>query len=154
MPYPETPAQARRARRAAMPRPKKPDPGQLSPHFHVKEFACHDGTPVPKCAYDALRRLCVIVLEPMRQKFGPCRVLSGYRHREYNRSIGGARYSQHIYDDGPESVAADVRFAKGSPKEWAAYADKLLPRGGVGRYDRSGFVHVDNRSYKARWKGN
>ena len=60
---------------------------------------------------------------------------------------------QHIYETGFESVAADMRFAKGTPAQWAAEAKRLRAKaggkGGVGRYDRSGFVHVDNRGYAA-----
>lgn len=123
---------------------------QASEHFNVSEFDCHDGTRVPKAAYPALRRLCEDVLEPMRAQFGACHVTSGYRHRSYNASIGGASQSQHIYDDGPDSVAADVSFARGNPAEWARFA-RGLGKGGVGQYDRSGFVHVDNGPRRDWW---
>lgn len=133
----------------------KPDhtparPGQLTAHFRVEEFNCKDGTHVPKVAIPALDRLATRYLEPLRKKFGPCQVMSGYRHRAYNRRIGGARFSQHIYDDSPSSVAADLIFARGTPRQWAALVDKL-GAGGVGTYP--GFVHVDNRPGRARWTG-
>jgi hypothetical protein len=131
-------------------------PGMISEHFNVREFDCHDGRRVPKAAEPALVRLAVQFLEPMRKKFGPARVLSGYRHKAYNRSIGGALFSQHDYDDDPTTVAADLTFAKGSPAQWAAEARRLSDRlgfGGVGEYRNSGFVHMDNRRYKARWSG-
>ena len=90
-------------------------------------------------------------------RFGTCIILSGYRHELYNRRIGGARHSQHIYEQSFESVAADVKFRKGTPAQWAAYArglrGKMGGKGGVGRYDRLGFVHVDNRGWKADWSG-
>jgi uncharacterized protein YcbK (DUF882 family) len=126
---------------------------KLSPHFSLHEFNCHDGTTVPDSAIPALKELCVHVLEPMREKYGPCKVLSGYRHRAYNANIGGARFSQHIYDDTPSSVAADVRFARGTVSQWARGARwrfrtkarwRKNSRGGVGDYVRSGFVHVDS----------
>lgn len=143
------------------PEPTKPEPPkngrtQLSEHFNVAEFDCHDGTKVPKAAEPALARLCVQFLEPMRKKFGPCRVLSGHRHRAYNLRIGGATKSQHDYNDDPSTVASDLTFAKGTPALWAAEARRLSDRlgfGGVGEYPRSGFVHVDNRRYIARWSG-
>ena len=126
--------------------------GQLSPHFHVREFACKDGRQVPAIAVPALKRLCSTYLEPMRAEFGPAHVLSGYRPRDYNTRIGGARYSQHIYELTPDSVAADLVFRLGVPADWARFADHL-GAGGVGRYDRSGFAHVDNRPERARWTG-
>jgi Peptidase M15 len=130
----------------------------LSPHFHAAEFACHDGSLVPITARPGLVALCRVFLEPMRSKFGACYVLSGYRHVAYNADIGGARHSQHIYEESFESVAADLRFAKGTPAQWSAEAKRLRTsrnrgHGGVGRYDRAGFVHVDNRPYKADWVG-
>lgn len=135
------------------PLPKTPaKPGQLTAHFNIREFDCKDGTPVPAIAVPALTALCRRFLEPMRAQFGPCHVVSGYRHEAYNRRIGGARYSQHIYELTPASVAADVVFRLGTPAEWARLADQL-GAGGVGRYDRSGFVHVDNRPERARWTG-
>lgn len=127
-------------------------PGQLSPHFNIREFACHDGRQVPKIAVPALKKLCVAYLEPMRAEFGPAHVLSGYRPADYNARIGGAKFSQHIYELTPDSVAADLVFRLGSPALWARFADQL-GAGGVGRYDRSGFVHVDNRPDRARWTG-
>jgi hypothetical protein len=126
--------------------------GQITPHFKLEEFHCHDGTHVPSAALPGLLRLCREVLEPLRAKFGVCRVNSGYRTAAYNKKIGGAPNSQHIYDIEPASVAADVRLASGTPAQWAAEADRLLAgRGGVGRY--SSFVHVDNRPNRARWVG-
>lgn len=134
---------------------------RLSEHFVVEEFDTHDGTHVPDEAITALRELCRYVLEPMRKKYGPVKVVSGYRHRAYNASIGGARFSQHIYDDHPDSVAADLIFAKGTPTQWARGARwrfrvkrrwNSRRRGGVGVYVRSGFVHVDSGP-RRDWSG-
>jgi hypothetical protein len=135
----------------------KPHNNTLSPHFKASEFYTHDGSAPPILARAAMVKLCQAYLEPMRTKFGTCFVLSGYRHEKYNAMIGGARHSQHIYEHDFESVAADLRFEKGTPAQWAAFAKGLRAKhagsGGVGRYDTSGFVHVDNRGYKADWSG-
>lgn len=126
---------------------------RLSPHFTIEEFDCRDGRPVPSGAIPALKELCVNILEPMRSKYGPCKVLSGYRHVAYNRSIGGARFSQHIYDDTPFSVAVDVRFLNGSTAQWVRsvkwrFTTKLRwrrnNRGGIGEYKSQGFIHIDS----------
>lgn len=130
--------------------PRANDAEQMSPHFRVREFDCKDGRKVPAVAVPALRRLCTVYLEPMRAAFGPCHVMSGYRPADYNRRIGGASLSQHIYELGPESVAADLIFRFGTPADWARLADQL-GAGGVGRYPT--FVHVDNRGGRARWSG-
>jgi hypothetical protein len=134
------------------------DTNVLGEHFKASEFCCHDGSWPPIVARPGMVKLVEVFLEPLRAKFGPCLILSGYRHQLYNASIGGARQSQHIYEDNFESVAADLRFQSGTPMAWAAEARRIRTtknkgQGGVGRYDRSGFIHCDNRSWKADWSG-
>jgi len=134
---------------------------QLSTHFIIEEFDCHDGTDVPDAAVPALKEICEHVLEPMRAKYGPCAVLSGFRTVSHNTSVGGASASQHIYSQHPSSVAVDVRFTSGSVHEWASGARWRFTskprwaqsrRGGVGDYPRSGFVHVDSGT-RRDWHG-
>jgi len=136
-----------------------PEDIRLSPHFKLSEFNCRDGTPVPRAAVPALKELCVHMLEPLREKYGPAHVNSGYRTRPYNQAIGGARFSQHIYDDQPSSVAADVTFARGGPRQWARSARwrrtytrvwRRAARGGVGLY--GSFIHVDSGA-RRDWQG-
>jgi uncharacterized protein YcbK (DUF882 family) len=128
---------------------------QLSAHFTIEEFDCHDGTRVPEAAIPALKELCTFVLEPMRQKYGACSVHSGYRTVSHNASVGGEPHSRHIYEQHPRSVAADVEFAAGTVAQWAAGARWRFEnkarwtagrRGGVGDYPSPGdhFVHVDS----------
>jgi uncharacterized protein YcbK (DUF882 family) len=57
----------------------------------------------------------------------------------------------------PGEPAADVSFASGSVNEWAGMARRLLKRelgdiGGIGRYQDSGFVHID-LGPKRKWTG-
>ncbi len=123
---------------------------RLSANFVLAEFHCKDGTHVPAQAMRGLRRLVRNQLQPMREKFGSCNVNSAYRTKSHNARVGGEPNSQHRYELGPESVAADVRFAQGSPREWAAEAERLLGNsGGIGTYRT--FVHVDNRGKRGRW---
>lgn len=122
---------------------------QLSPNFNLSEFHCRDGTPVPDNTVDGLERLCVEVLQPLRDKFGVGTVSSGFRSKSHNEKVNGASRSYHRYDLRPGFAAADMKFRTGSPSAWADEADRILgSRGGVGRY--STFVHVDNRSIKWR----
>lgn len=118
-----------------------------SPNFRYDEFNCKDGTPVPKAAYKGLDHLCRNYLEPLRKRFGAIAVTSGYRHQAYNAAIGGATQSVHIYDypgrDG-SAVAADVVCATGTPQQWGDFLASI-GADGIGIYNQSGFVHVDNR---------
>jgi zinc D-Ala-D-Ala carboxypeptidase len=130
---------------------------RLSRHFTVEEFDCHDGTKVQPRDYNGLAYLCRTYLEPLRAKYGPVKVHSGFRTRRYNASVGGASNSFHIYTihDGNDQ-AADVSCARGGPRQWHATLSAIRRRkragkGGLGLYVN--FVHVDIRDYQANWKG-
>lgn len=132
-------------------------PSKLSAHFRLSEFACRDGTPVPTSCRALLRdELVNEVLEPLRDTFGACHVLSGYRHRRYNASIGGATDSRHIYlPDRGRGLAADIWFPRGGVGDWGGAASRRLDRlgwgGGVGLYPKQRFIHVDTRRARSRW---
>ncbi len=123
---------------------------RLSEHFEVREFACRDGSdPV------FVDTRLVQVLQSIRDHFGkPVVITSAYRTAAHNKAVGGAAYSQHCY-----GRAADIRVTGVTVERLAAYAETLLPdTGGIGRYPvrsgrPTGWVHVDTRAEKARWRG-
>ena len=130
---------------------------RLSKHFVVEEFDCHDGTRVSKRDYNGLEYLCRTFLEPLRAKYGSVHINSGFRTAAYNRKIGGASQSMHIYTihDGNDQ-AADITCRKGGPRDWHRTLNAIRQRerngkGGLGLY--GSFVHVDIRDYKADWNG-
>lgn len=133
---------------------------QLTKNFNAREFDCKDGTKMPAKYEGQVKRLCEWYLEPMREKFGPCVVLSGFRTPDHNDAIGGATYSFHVYTLRlpRNGVAVDVMFAKGNPRQWRRMARRLRRRnrktlGGIGYYPNSGFIHIDTRDYKSDWEG-
>lgn len=75
---------------------------QLSPHFKLVEFtrsgtasARHiDNTPNEQ-QIENIRFLCKNVLEPLREKFGPIIIGSGFRCPALNTAVGGVKNSQH-----------------------------------------------------------
>lgn len=143
--------------KAAKAKAKSKTRRRLSTHFVIEEFDCRDGTLVKPREYNGLEYLCRQFLEPMRAKFGPCSVHSGYRTVSWNSHVGGEPNSFHIYTmhDGNDQ-AADVSFARGGPNQWAAYANSIRQkkrggRGGLGVY--ATFVHIDIRDYAANWRG-
>ena len=87
--------------------------------------------------------------EKLRGKFGSVRVNSAYRSEAYNKAVGGAKASQHY-----KNTANDLRAAKGTPKEWAAYLRELREagefKGGIGIYNT--FIHVDTRGTNVDWE--
>jgi len=127
-----------------------------SAHLTWAELACKDGTPYPEL-FKATRGLTLAgVFETIREACGnrPIRVLSAYRSPEHNRTIGGARHSQHV-----EGRALDLQPPSGMTV--AAFYTRIrvlaetdLRIGGVGRYRT--FVHVDIRPRGQRvavWSG-
>ena len=121
---------------------------QLSPAFKAREFRCRDGS-------DAIMidQTLVVLLQCIREHFGkPITITSGYRTTAHNKSVGGAKSSQHLL-----GRAADIQVADTTVEAVAAYAESLMPDwGGVGRYPvkagrAKGWVHVDTRPNKSRW---
>ena len=117
---------------------------QLSAHFKVREFACHDGSDTIFVS-DVLVR----TLESSRTHIGkPLHINSGYRTEADNAATkDAASYSQHKY-----GLAADITIQGVKLAQIAAYAETLLPgTGGIGIYKT--FTHIDVRKVKSRWNG-
>ena len=123
---------------------KKDGSKKLSANFKVKEFACKDGSDSIIIDSDL-----VIVLQKIRDHFGKAVTInSAYRNATYNKKIGGASKSQHVY-----GKAADIVVSGVSPEKVAQYAEYLMPsKGGIGLYPA--FTHVDVRANRSRWKNN
>ena len=125
---------------------------KLSANFTVAEFACKDGSD-PVFVDSSLAAL----LQKIRDHFGrPVVITSGYRTAAHNAAVGGSKSSQHLL-----GRAADFHVEGVPVAAVAAYAETLLPsRGGIGRYPkdaahpkrRTGWVHIDTRAGKRRWK--
>lgn len=69
-----------------------------------------------------LNRLCDNVLQPVRDKFGPIRISSGYRCPKLNRAVGGSNSSQHMVGE-----AADIIPLAASKREVYEYIKRHLP---------------------------
>mgnify|MGYP004697327367 FL=1 len=131
---------------------KKEGAAFLTPSFRMREFSCK-GADVVKID-DEL----VVLLQCIREHFGkPIHITSGYRTAEHNATLPGAsKTSQHLLGKAADFWVEDVPVAT-----VADYAEKLLGnRGGVGRYPKdaahpkrlTGWVHIDTRTAKSRWK--
>lgn len=77
---------------------------RLSPNFYLDEFVRSEtavrhgidmSVPVGGIVYSNLRRLCRMVLQPVRAHFGPVHITSGYRPDPLNKLIGGSPTSEH-----------------------------------------------------------
>ena len=123
---------------------------RLAPDFKVRELRCRDGSDTVM-----VDETLTVVLQCIREHFGKAvTITSGYRTPAHNAKVGGAKSSQHLL-----GRAADIRVQGVSVEDVAAYTESLMPDwGGVGRYPvkagrTTGWVHVDTRADKARWRG-
>lgn len=102
--------------------------GDLRQHFSRAEFAC-------ACCHrlDVIDDRLLDVLQRARTAKGrPLRIVSGYRCCRHNATVGGIRYSQHLY-----GRAADVPRGYASVREWESF-------GAIGIGVRDGqVIHVD-----------
>lgn len=122
--------------------------GDLTKNFSRDEFACKSGS-----GLDAISLELVDVMQSIRDHFGRRIVVnSGCRTPEYNKAIGGAKFSKHLPQANGECIACDFVVDGVSPNEVQEY---LLERfaglpGGIGRYNT--FTHIDVRkNVSARW---
>ncbi len=90
---------------------------KLSPHFQLVEMersqtAARKGIDngAPPEVVKNLRRLCAILLEPIREELGPMQISSGYRCPALNKAVGGSARSQHVY-----GLAADFNVPGKKP---------------------------------------
>ena len=113
----------------------------LSTHFKRREFACKCG-----CGFDTVDLETLTLLQDIRLHFdAPVIINSGCRCAAYNRRVGGAAASQHVF-----GRAADIRVQGIDPAVVATYVETQHPTASVGRYNT--FTHVDTRtSGPARW---
>jgi uncharacterized protein YcbK (DUF882 family) len=115
---------------------------RLSKHFDREEFACKCG-----CGFATADHELIEVLENLRETYmAPITINSGCRCEKHNKAVGGEEGSKHM-----QGIAADIVVQGYSPAKIYQYLDqKYAGRFGVGEY--LGWVHIDVRSTKARWR--
>lgn len=109
--------------------------GTMSAHFSFSEFVCKCGGKYASCRRVWMNRNHIARLESYRAKVGTVKVISGCRCIGYNRSIGGATNSQHLYGTATDLSGPD----KDKVASWHIFA-------GIGYGGHSDTVkHVDSR---------
>lgn len=111
------------------------------PNFSPEEIACR------RTGKIKVNERALDMLQGLRDDLGcPLMVTSAYRSPEHNATLkGAAKYSKHL-----DGIAFDISMANHDPAPFIAAA---VRRGfkGIGSYPRSGFIHIDARSYGTRW---
>jgi len=122
---------------------------QLTKNFNKREFNSKDGKRMPSNVFLNVKELANN-LQIIRDCINsPLHINSAYRSPSHNKSIGGAKKSQHLL-----GKAADITSRDYSPVQLYSIIEGLITQnkieeGGLGLYN--GFVHYDIRKVKARW---
>lgn len=85
----------------------------LSAHFTLVELTRTSSrvANVPNAAETkALVALCSSLLEPVRSKFGPVSIHSGFRSKAVNEAIGGSKTSQHMRGEAADFHCAAAKL--------------------------------------------
>ena len=98
-------------------------------------------------AYDPANIDILSATQGLLDSSEPFYLLSGYRTRKTNKMLsrmtdGVAQNSYHV-----KAMAADIRMRTRSTDK-ISKAAKSFKTGGVGRYARSGFVHIDSGPFR------
>ena len=130
---------------------------QISKNFNLKEFQCK-GTGQVKI-HEKLLELLQELRDTLEQ---PIIINSGYRSKEHNKKVGGAKRSQHL-----EGTAVDIslRNLDMNAKDLASRVQLIADDLGIGRNNlglgyANTFLHVDVRglidenSAPAEWNYN
>ena len=116
---------------------------KLTKNFELEEFACKDGTPVPKRYYENCKELAEN-LQVLRDSLGvPLVVLSGYRTVKHNKKIGGASASFHLTASAVDLKAVGLPTYKIYMRILKLMAEGKMKRGGLKSYPT--WVHYDIR---------
>ena len=128
----------------------------MTKNFKLKEFNCKGNIKGCDCqmpleVYENIIKLSS-QLQFLRDYTGrPITVNSGYRCPDHNKKIGGSKRSQHML-----GKAADITIQSLKPAEVFVIIEDLIDmghmlQGGLGLYEKRGFVHYDIRKKKSRW---
>ena len=116
---------------------------KLTKNFELEEFACKDGTPVPKRYYENCKELAEN-LQVLRDSLGvPLVVLSGYRTVKHNKKIGGASASFHLTASAVDLKASTIPTYKIYMRILKLMAEGVMKKGGLKCYPT--WVHYDIR---------
>ena len=125
----------------------------MTKNFKIQEFECKGGCDMPLEVYENIIKLAS-QLQVLRDDTGrPITSNSAYRCPDHNAKVGGSKNSQHVL-----GKAADITIQSLKPAEVYRIIEDLIDmghmlQGGLGLYEKKGFVHYDIRKTKARWNG-
>jgi hypothetical protein len=132
-----------------------PFSAELSPHFTLGEFALNR----PERRFTAQHQIATaqrlaIFMEEVRRTFGgPVIITSGYRPWGINAAVGGARFSEHLYDV-PNKGAVDFYMPRADLRQVERWCDERWSYSLGLAAGRRGFIHLGMRASQLRYRWN
>ena len=114
---------------------------RLSRNFRLHEAQCTDGTDI---VY--IHPALILLMQELRDTYGPLQVNSLFRSREHNTRIQGSKQSKHLLGMAVDLVPLETKFER-----FVEGVSKMDNVGGIGIYRT--FVHVDVYGQNRRWNG-
>jgi len=108
----------------------------------AKRLRINNYTKNPKIIFN-IELLATFVLQPIRDHFGPIKVLSGYRCPELNKAIGGSPTSNHILGQAADIEPFDKDISLIDIIEFISR--NLQFRNCILEYPPGGWIHIDYR---------
>jgi len=119
----------------------------LSRFFKLSECVKDDVDELRPEHVSCLTKLSNWVLDPLRVRFGPLRVNSGWRSQRHNdalraRGLGASQTSAHLYGGAADLVSIDGH-SPGEMCAWLAMDGKVLPYDqAIDEYRHSAWLHI------------
>lgn len=117
---------------------------KLTEHFDSSEF----GENLSDQELQNFYMLCVLVLEPLRDRWGIVKITSGKRSPEKNAAVGGVGSSQHRLSEAADFICPFAAGQTGAVFRWIL--DDLKWPGEVIWYRRKGHIHVALPRYNVK----
>lgn len=123
----------------------------VTPNFDTSEFeVTSTGIPnrLPTRYVKRVAALCTAILQPLRDRFGPVEIHSGFRNKRVNAAVGGSKSSQHV-----TAEACDFHCPGADTAEVWEYIVRMTRMGwpvdqAIWYRDTTGHIHISHTTRK------
>jgi len=121
---------------------------KITENFTFREFIYSDvatrhnidNTPKDDIIWKNLEKLIIDCLQPIRNEFGPIRILSGFRCQELNRVVGGSKTSSHCFGFASDFEPIDISIKLIDIVNWIY--NNLKWKELIAEYFPGGWIHL------------
>jgi zinc D-Ala-D-Ala carboxypeptidase len=126
---------------------------RLSKNFLLSEFVVSSLYPelanaitLSESEVMAIELLTIRCMQPIRDNFGPIKILSGKRSAELNRAVGGSEYSDHLNASACDFLCTHETVSMNSVFEWMKTRPDRVVFRQLLYYKSQNFIHISVRT--------